>query len=62
MALSSAAARGAIAGGGDGSSGGAQMGEVWQAMLQALEDSEPRVDFSEFKHAATLKNQVGMQR
>ncbi len=52
MALSSAAANGAIAG------DGRQMSEVWQAMLQALEDSEPLVNFAEFKHAATLKNQV----
>ena len=53
MALSSAAAHGAIVGG-----SGGQVVEVWQAVLQALEDSEPQMDFAEFKHAATLKNQV----
>ncbi len=56
MALSTAAAKGAITGDDGGSDD--QMNKVWQAMLQALEDSEPRMDFSEFKHAATLKSQV----
>lgn len=35
-----------------------QFAEVWTAMLQALENSEQQLDFSEFKHAATLKKQV----
>ena len=56
MALSTAAANGAISSGDGGCRN--QVNEVWQAMLQALEDSEPRMDFSEFKHAATLKSQV----
>lgn len=50
MALSNAALSRAI--------GGPQLDEVWVALFQALENSEQQVDFSEFKHAATLKQQV----
>ena len=35
-----------------------QLGEVWNALWQALENSEQQEDFSEFKHAATLKEQA----
>jgi len=35
-----------------------QLLEVWQALWHALETSEQQEDFSEFKHAATLKEQV----
>ena len=35
-----------------------QLSEVWIAVLQALENSEHQMDFSEFKHAAVLKKQV----
>ncbi len=38
--------------------GNDQFAEVWKATLQALENSEQQMDFSEFKHAATLKKQV----
>ena len=35
-----------------------QLTEVWAALWHALESSERQEDFSEFKHAATLKEQV----
>ena len=50
LALSSAAAHNVLS--------GPQFGEVWAALVQALENSEQQMDFSEFKHAATLKHQV----
>ena len=35
---------------------------VWEAVIQALGNSEQQVgDFSEYKHAATLKTQVTPQ-
>lgn len=37
-----------------------QFGEVFVAVLQALENSEQQFDFSEFKHAAILKRQVNI--
>ncbi len=36
----------------------AQVVEVWHALWRALETSEQQADFSEFKHATTLKEQV----
>lgn len=50
MALSSAAVSSAL--------GPGQFVEVWGALSQALENSEQQVDFSEFKHASTLKFQL----
>ena len=37
-----------------------QFSEVWSALWQALENSEQQEDFSEFKHAATLKEQASV--
>lgn len=37
-----------------------QFSEVWTALWQALENSEQQMDFSEFKHAASLKEQASM--
>ena len=31
---------------------------VWEALVQALENSQHQGDFSEYKHAATLRTQV----
>ena len=33
---------------------------VWESLLQALENSQNLGDFSEYKHAATLRTQVGV--
>ena len=50
VALSSAAMHNALA--------GQQFREVWDALGQALENSDQQTDFSVFKHAVTLKSQV----
>lgn len=54
MALCSAVMHNALA--------GQQFKEVWDALSQALENSDQQMDFSEFKHAVTLKSQVCLGR
>ncbi len=40
------------------SAGAEQVLFVWDSLLQALENSQNLGDFSEFKHASTLRTQV----
>ena len=35
-----------------------QVVSVWESLLQALENSQSLGDFSEYKHAVTLRTQV----